>query len=217
MVLLSTGVASASTGPVRLQRLAQQQTKLLFKELTAPNQIASPATCNEGQRPDGIAGVFMLPTLSFGSGDATFTCHVTTRRVLVDLGGDVATEDDRDDTYTTADGQVLLFTRRNLEAICADALRFFPSPAPATVDSTSVGGTQVSTPAFEVAVNPNAPAPYWQDSLALGHPGRLAASYCGWKSTIRLTTGRHVIQVDLSGVTGAPTHFTYDITVGRPL
>jgi hypothetical protein len=217
IALLSAGAASASTGPVHLQRRAEQQTKLLFRELTAPTQIASPATCNEGQRPDGIAGVFMLPTLSFGSGDATFTCHVTTHRVLVDLGGDVATEDKRGDTYTTADGQVLLFTRRNLESICNDALRFFPSPAPATVDSTPVGGTQVSTPAFEVAVNPNAPAPYWQDSVDLGHPGRLAASYCGWKTTIRLTTGQHVIQVDLSGVTGAPTHFTYDITVGRPL
>lgn len=215
IALLSAGTASASTGPPRLQRRAEQQTKLLFRKLTAPTQIASPATCNEGQTPDGIGGVFMLPTLSFGSGDATFTCYVRTHRVLVDLGGAIATEDARGDTYTTANGQVLLYTRRNLESICDDALRFYPSPAPATVDSAPVGGTQVSTRTFEVAVNPNAPAPYWQDSVDLGHPGRLAASYCGWKTTIQLATGQHVIQVDLSGTTGAPTHFTYDITVAR--
>ena len=79
----------------------------------------------------------------------------------------------------------------------------------------AIGGTQVSTRAFEVPVNPTAPALYWQDSVDLGHPGRLAASYCGWKTVLTLSPGDHVVTVDLSGAAGAPTHFTYDIEVSR--
>jgi hypothetical protein len=79
----------------------------------------------------------------------------------------------------------------------------------------AIGGTQVSTRAFEVPVNPTAPAPYWQDSVDLGHPGRLAAGYCGWKTVLTLSPGDHVVTVDLSGAAGAPTHFTYDIEVSR--
>jgi len=54
---------------------------------------------------------------------------------------------------------------------------------------------------------------FWQDSVDLGHPGKLAASYCGWKAEVPLRQGRHVIRVDLTDVAGAPTHFTYNITV----
>jgi hypothetical protein len=214
LAVLSAGVAGASSGPMRLQQRAAAQTKLLFRELNGP-QTASPAMCNEGQRPEGIRGEFMLPALSFGSGDATFSCYVKAHVVLLDLGGAIATEDNRGDTYTTADGEVLLFTRGNLQRICDDALRFFPAPAPATADSNPISARQVSTRAFEVKVNSSAPAPYWQDSVDLGHPGRLAAAYCGWKAEVPLDRGQHVIQVDLTSVAGAPTHFTYNITVDR--
>ena len=212
-LMSAVGVAEASTGPVRLQLLAEAQTNLLLSQYHGPPQAASPAKCNMGQDPEGVAGVFLLPTLSFGSGDLTFTCQVETGSVLVDLGGAVATEDARaDNTYETASGEVLLFTRANLERICDDALRFFPAAAPATVDGNAVSGTQVSTPAFTAKVIPPS-GQLWQDSVDLGHPGKLAASYCGWKAEVPLRQGRHVIRVDLSEAAGAPTHFTYNITV----
>jgi hypothetical protein len=211
-LMSAVGVAEASTGPVRLQLLAEAQTKLLLSQYHGPPQAASPAECNTGQDPAGVAGVFLLPTLSFGSGDQTFTCQVKTGSVLVDLGGAVATEDARGDTYTTASGEVLLFTRANLERICDDVLLSFPPAAPATVDGNRVSGTQVSTPAFTAKVLSSS-GQLWQDSVDLGHPGKLAASYCGWKAKVPLRQGRHVIQVDLSNVAGAPTIFTYNITV----
>jgi len=80
------------------------------------------------------------------------------------------------------------------------------------VDGNAVSGTQVSTPAFTAKVIPPS-GQLWQDSVDLGHPGTLAASYCGWKAEVPLRQGRHVIRVDLSNVAGASTHFTYNITV----
>jgi hypothetical protein len=212
IVVAGSGVAQASTGPKRLQLLAAAQTELLFSRLTGP-QVASPATCNEGQRPNGIFGEFLLPTLSFGTGDAAFKCQISAQAVVLDLGGAIATEDNRGDTWTTAGGQVLTFTRANLEPICDDVLREFPAPAPATLDGKPIGGAKVSTRVFEVPVRRTAPDDFWTDSVAVGHPGRLAASVCGWKAEIPLTPGHHVIAVDLSDAAGAPTHFTYDITV----
>ena len=132
----------------------------------------------------------------------------------MDLGGAIATEDARGDTWTTADGQELAFTRSNLERICDDVLRFFPAPAPATLDGRALDGTQVGTPAFPVVVRRTAPEPYWPDSVDLGHPGLLFASYCGWKADVALGRGKHTIDVDLTDTAGAPTHFRYDITVG---
>jgi len=215
LVVVLAATAGASTGPPRLQHRAIAQTKLLFQHLEGP-QTASPATCNEGQRPSGTRGAFLLPTLSFGSGPATFNCRVSARVVVLDLGGAIATEDDRGDVWTTAEGVDLLFTRANLERICDDVLpRFYPSAAPATLDSHPIRGTAVSTRAFNVRVSPDAPVPFYQDSIDLGHPGRLAASYCGWKAEIPLRRGRHVIKVDLTGVAGPDTYFTYNIKVGR--
>ena len=116
LVVMTANVAQAATGPKRLQLFAAAQTALLFAHLTGP-QVASPARCNEGQSPSGVLGEFLLPSLSFGSGDATFRCRITARRAVLDLGGAIATEDARGDTWTTADGQELTFTRSNLERI----------------------------------------------------------------------------------------------------
>jgi hypothetical protein len=209
------GVADASTGPKRLQVLAAAQTVHLFAHLTG-EQVASPSACNQGQPPNGLRGWFLLPTLSFSPGDATFTCRITARRVVLDLGGGIASEDaNPESTWTTVNGEVLRFTRGNLERICDDLLRFIPSPAPATVDGSAISGTQVSTRPFPVLIRRSAPLTYWADSVALGHPGLLAATYCGWKTEVALTRGRHVIEVDLSGAFDppTPTHFRYDITV----
>src|SRR5450755_1885483 len=96
---VGAGAAGAATGPTLFQKRAEEQIRLLFAQLRGP-QVASPATCNAGQWPWGTAGVFILPTLSFSSGDDTFTCHIAVRRVLLDLGGAIATEDARGPAVT---------------------------------------------------------------------------------------------------------------------
>lgn len=54
---------------------------------------------------------------------------------------------------------------------------------------------------------------FWRQSIGVGHPGRLAATFAGWKALVRLAPGHHVIKVDLSGITGSPTHFIYRVFV----
>ena len=226
--------AEAATGPATLQRLAAAQTQLLFRYYNGPPQVAAPSTCNQGQAGHdgdtrgqyrtedggGRGRVFLLPTLSFGNGDETFWCKMEATAVLVDLGGSVATEDKRPDTsfYLLKDGEKLTFTRHNLPRICDDALRFFPTSAPATVDNRVLNGTPVSTTTFMVKVHPGTLAhpnvPYYQDSIDLGHPGSLAACYVGQKAIVPLKAGRHIIKVMLTGADGVtPTRFTYHIEV----
>lgn len=225
-----TSPAQAAIGPAKLQRLAAVQTQLLFRDYHGSPQVASPATCNAGQdghagdgrgedrsaHGGGAGGVFLLPTLSFGSGAQSFWCHIEAKAVLVDLGGAVATEDKRGDLQTLADGEMLTFARGNLSRICDDALRFFSPSAPATVDGRPLVGTPVSTGTFEVKVNSDAAAPglpFYQDSVDLGHPGSLAACYTGQKAIVPLTAGRHEIRVTLAGADGLPSQFTYHIFV----
>lgn len=222
LVTVSPGAADAATGPVRLQRLAAAQTKLLLGHLKTPLgvQTASPNRCNEGQDEDGTHGTFLLPTLAGGSGNLTFNCHVEARAVLVDLGGAFATEDDRakdpvdPSLWTTASGEVLAFTKANLEPICDDILpRFFLAPAGATVDGGPLpGATPVSTAPFTSRIR-RTTGQLYQDSVDLRHPGKLATTYCGWKARVSLAPGHHVITVDLSKVAGSATVFTYNITV----
>jgi hypothetical protein len=213
LVGLSGVTADASTGPPRLQQLAQAQTDLLLANYVNGN-VASPATCSEGQGPRGFEGVFLLPTLnSAAGGNASFTCRIRTRSVLVDLFGFVVTEDSGGDSYFLADGTELLFTPKNLETICDDALpRFLKTAAPATVDGHPITGVEVSTRAFSARVN-RAAGPVYDQSVTLGHPGRLATSYCGHKAVVRLSPGHHVIIVYLTDLVGTPTTFTYDVTV----
>ena len=213
LALAVPSVAHGSTGPKRLQLLAMAQTELMFANLTQPQQVASPARCDQGQPSFGILGEFFLPMDSFNAGDATFDCRIRARTVVLDLGGALASEDASGDTWTLANGTKLTFTRGNLERICDDVLRVFPASAPATLDGAPIAGTQVSTPAIPVLVHRGAPDPLFQDSVDLHHPGVLAASSCGWKAELRLRPGRHVINVDLTDSAGAPTHFTYNIVV----
>jgi hypothetical protein len=206
--------AHADTGPRSAQLLAVAQTELVFLNLTQPQQVASPASCDRGQPSSGVFGLFMLPQYVSGTGDYTFDCKLRTRNVLLDLGSAAATEDATDNTYTLADGTALPFRPKTLERICDDVLATgFTAPAPATLDGKPISGTAVSTPAFPVLVHRGAPAPLWQDSIDVGHAGRLAASYCGWKAQLRLSPGRHVITVDLSDVAPGATRFIYNIKV----
>jgi hypothetical protein len=208
--------ADATTGPQRLQRLAAVQTQALFRFYNGQPQTASPPTCKRAKHLYGRPGLLVLPTLSFGSGNATFSCRTRAHAVLVDLGGFIVTEDARGDTYTLADDEVLTFTRANLPRICDDALRFIP-PAPATLDGHPVVGTAVATGNFRVQVNPGADntpgSPLYQDSIDVGHPGVLTACYTGYKALIPVTPGRHILSVDLSALTVGPTEFTYVLDV----
>jgi hypothetical protein len=206
--------AHADTGPKRTQLLAVAQTELVFLNLTQPQQVASPASCDRGQPSFGVFGLFMLPQYVSGTGDFTFDCKLKTRNVLLDLGSAAATEDATDNTYTLADGTELPFRPKTLERICDDVLATgFTAPAPATLDGKPISGTAVSTPAFPVLVHRGAPAPLWQDSVDVGHAGRLAASYCGWKAQLKLSPGRHTIVVDLGSVAPGPARFIYNIKV----
>lgn len=211
LIALAGAPADAAVGPGRLQRLAQAQTAQLLNTYVA-GQLVSPAGC---QNPRQLIrhGVTLLPTLSFAIGDATVTCRLESRRVLLDLGSAVATEDATGNTYTTTDGRELTFARRNLEAICDDLLPFLPSGA-ATLDGKPITtGVAVSTaPVVARGVGPEA-GQFHADSVALGHPGRLAASSCGWKAELELRPGYHEIVVDLSAPAGAPTTLTYRLWV----
>ena len=217
LALALPAAARAATGPVRLQGLAAAQTVYLFAHLTG-TQTASPRVCGQDQPSSGFLGFFLLPTLSFNSGDAAFDCHITTHTVVLDLGGAIVSQDaNQDAPWTFADGSTALFTPGNLERICDDVqARFVTSPSPATLDGTPIGGTAVTTPPFPVPVRRTAPGTYWADSVAVGHPGSLAATFCGWKAELSLSRGRHVITVDHTGLFDPthPTHFTYNITVG---
>jgi hypothetical protein len=207
--------AHADTGSKTAQVLAVAQTELVFLNLTQPDQVASPASCDRGQPAFGVLGLFMLPQYVSGTGDFTFDCKLKTRNVLVDLGSAAATEDAGDNTYTLANGTELPFRPKTLERICDDVLATgFTAPAPATLDGKPISGAfRASTPAFPVLVHRGAPPPLWQDSLDVGHAGRLAASYCGWKAQLRLSPGRHTLVVDLSGVAPGPARFIYNIKV----
>lgn len=213
LALALPAISGASTGPKRLQVLAAAQTIYLFEHLRG-EQVASPANCGEGQPARGFLGWYLLPTLSFTPGDAHFNCRITARKVVLDLGGAVATEDSSDVPWIFEDGTELLFRRGNLERICDEVQpRFVPEPAVATLDGRPIAGTAVTTPEFPVHVQRTAPLTFWADSVALGHPGILASTFCGWKAEVPLTRGKHVIAVDQSALTGTPTHFRYDITV----
>jgi hypothetical protein len=216
---LQLGAAQAATGPPELQRLAAAQTQLLIRNLTAPfgEQVASPAVCNQDQNARGTNGTFLLPTRSGGSGNLTFTCDVQTTQVLVDLGGAIATEDaNPESTWTTNSGEVLRFTRENLEPICDDILaHVITEPMTAQVDGQALtGATAVSTAPFISKVTPSA-GPLYQDSVDVGHKGTLATTYCGWKAKVSLSQGTHQLQVRFSEPKARPFTFTYNITV-RP-
>jgi hypothetical protein len=130
----------------------------------------------------------------------------------------VVTEDHRGDTYTLEDEEILEYARANLQRICDDALRFV-MPASATLDNAAITPTPVVTGNFSARVNPGADnnpgGPLYQDSIGLGHPGRLAACFTGYKALVPISRGHHVIHVDLSAVVGAPSEFTYQLIVKR--
>lgn len=226
VLALSIGSAAATTAPRHLQKLAQQQTNLLLKFYKGQN--VSPAKCGQGQGSNGIDGVFLLPVLSFTPGDRTINCKTTARSVLVDLGGAVITEDPRfPDSFYELNGQNIPFTPKNLEPICDDLIDrgFLGEPVPATLDDEKITGPQkpLDSGLFTAKVNRQAQIPegpdLYADSKELGHPGRLATVYCGFKAKVHLRPGAHTIVVDYSGAFGGTaggtnsTVFTYNITV----
>ncbi len=108
----------------------------------------------------------------------------------------------------------LPFTEANLSEICTDALRYYPTPVSATVDGKGLrGAKQLVTPVFTATVA-STTGQLYQDSVDVGHPGKLRSIYCGWKAEVSLATGRHVIKVNYSPAAGpGQTKFTYKVNV----
>jgi hypothetical protein len=226
LLALSAGSAAATTAPTHLQKLAQQQTNLALKFYEGQN--VSPPKCGQGQGSNGIDGVFLLPVPLFTPGDQTLNCKTRARSVLVDLGGFVITEDPRfPDSFYELNGQKVPFTRENLESICDDIIAqgSLGTPTPAKLDGhpliSGPGPEPINSGVFTARVNRHAQIPQagragdlYADSVDLGHPGRLATVYCGFKAKVNLRPGTHTIVVDYSALFGgASTVFTYNITV----
>jgi hypothetical protein len=220
LLAVPIGSATAANPPTQIQTLAQQQTSLLLKYYQGSNM--SPPQCGQGQGAGGDEGVFLLPVLSFGPGDRTVNCTISTHSVLVDLGGFVITEDNRfPQSSYPLNGQPVPFSRENLEPICDDVIAqgFLGSPTPATLDGNhTVVGPVLDSGPFTAPVNRHAQVPggadLYADSVELGHPGQLATVFCGYKAQVALSPGMHRLVVDYSGYfAGSSTVFTYDISV----
>jgi hypothetical protein len=140
----------------------------------------------------------MLPVNTGFSGTPAVTCTVgSSRRVLADLGGFVPFEDANGVAggWTLKNGTTVPFTPQNLVTICTDIMDqgFVPAPT-VTLDGHTppVAPQVVITDRFTYRVPSG-----WlleDDSGQLGHPGKLAATYCGYKLLLpRLETGTHVL------------------------
>jgi len=214
--------ADAATGPTHVKQLAEAQTRL-YAAYDA-NTGVSPTHCGKGQRASGFHGTFLLPV--FVGTDTpepkTIRCRTTARKVLVDAGGSAITEDANGPSYPLPfpDGDLVAFTRPNLNAICDDVVaNLMPSlgipPAVVTVDGIAEEPVAVTTRWFIARHSPTLETQY-ADSIALGHPGRLATAFCGYKALVHLHPGRHVVTVDYSTISGAPgTIYTYQVNVRR--
>jgi hypothetical protein len=214
--------ADAATGTPRLQKLATAQTRL-YAALD-DNTGVSPPRCGQGQRLHGVHGVFLLPVFAGTNTPEpkTLRCTTTAHQVLVDAGGFAVTEDNNGPSWPlpSPDGELVPFDRQHLDAICDDVVEnFLPdngiSPAVVTVDGEVTQPVAVATHWFIARHSPTLETQY-ADSIALGHPGRLATDFCGYKSLLHLRPGRHVVTVDYSLNAGASgTLYTYRIHV-RP-
>jgi hypothetical protein len=224
LLALPTGLATATATPTPLEKLAQQQTNLLLKFYEGKKNV-SPAECGAGQNPGGVDGVFLLPVLAFTPGSQTIDCTTTARSVLVDFGGFALSEDKRfPDSFYMIGRKKIPFTRQNLERICDDIIekKVLGDPSPARLDGKKISEAAqlLNSGLFTADVNIKAKIPgdadLYKDSQDLGHPGRLATVFCGFKAKVELRPGNHTVVVDYTK--RFPAHsprtvFTYKITV----
>lgn len=196
------------------EALAAAQTQQLFRFYEGEPQVVSPENCREAGYK---RGVFLLPTLSFNAGDRTFWCSLKSGRVLLDLGGIVVSEDNNfatDGGFPLANGESVPFDVENLPQICDEVLQLFQyQPSPGSLDGKPLKPTLVTTGNFEVSVDPG--FTNYEESVDLGHPGRLTACYAGWKSLSDLRPGYHRITVDLSAIAAPSSVLTYHLFVRR--
>jgi len=217
LTLLAAPMADADSSGKRLERLAIAQSQQLFEYYQGEPQPASPMFCWQAQSKDGV---LLLPAASFWGGDRDFRCKVSTRSVLVDLGGYIPTEDKRYETstYELANHEIVTFARKNLTRICDDLLPKL-TPAIATLDGVAISGTPISTRTFSSKINRSANdelLPFYQDSIDVGHPGRLTSCFTGFKAIVPVTAGHHILQVDLTELFGGTsTVMTYYLFVTR--
>lgn len=212
--------ADAATGTTRLQQLAKAQTRL-YAALDN-NTGVSPPRCGQGQRLKGVRGVFLLPVFADtdAPGPKTLRCTTTAHKALIDASGFAITEDNNGPSWPlpSPDGELVPFSRPRLDAICDDVVEnFLPdsgiSPAVVTVDGEAKQPVAVATRWFIARHSPTLETQY-ADSIALGHPGRLATNFCGYKTLVHLRPGRHVVTVDYSLIAGVQgTVYTYRLNV----
>jgi hypothetical protein len=212
-------LASASPGPstgMRVQVYAAKQTQLLYAGLDAATNGLSPKTCQRGSGP--TAAVTFLPVNWRGGTDATVSCSVVAGDdVVVDLGGSVANEDPIPPCGPFPDG----FPARELVTIMRKYLPPSRVTSTATFDGRPIKALPVITPVMQVHVQASYPGDgfcggltLYQESVDLGHPGRLAAVYSGKKGIVSMPSpGSHVLVLDLSfGGTHVRT-LTFQLTV----
>jgi hypothetical protein len=224
LLALPMGLATATAAPTELEKPAQQQTNLLLKFYEGHPNV-SPAECGVGQAPGGVDGVFLLPVLAFSPGSQRINCTTTAQSVLVDFGGFALSEDKRFPHSSWKLGRKKIpFTSQNLEPICDDiiAKRVLGDASFASLDGIEIthSAKLLNSGLFTADVNTKAQIPgdadLYKDSVDLGHPGRLATVFCGYKAKVPLLPGRHTIVVNYSDrfpADSPQTVFTYSITV----
>ena len=197
---LATGARAASPAaresrPGKLERLAVEQSTLWADAFVGTfSGPLSPGGCDYPQ-PD--EDNFLLPVNAGGGAPASVACNVTGfDHAIADLGGFVIFEDANGTAggWTLANGTTLAFTPGNLVAICNDLVATQVPVPTVTLDGSRRGlrPVKVITQPFTYHV-PSGWA-FEDDSALLGHPGTLAASYCGYKLVVpELDHGTHTL------------------------
>ncbi len=161
-----------------LAELAAKQSQAWENGLTATTPLSSD-TC---LRTDGH--VVLAPVMTDRSTNfATVSCTIGARdRLLVDLGGFVPTEDanecgDFPGACFAVNDVDTPFRPDTLVPIAGAINDLFGPFAVSTLDGQPLVGETLAVGPFKLRIPRD--APQYQDSVRLGHPGRLAASYAG--------------------------------------
>ena len=227
LLALSMVSAAATTAPTRVAEAGAAADRPAAEVLRGAERIAAEVRKTGPGFSTESTACSCSPCLSFAPGDRNAQLQgersIGPRRLSA---GSVITEDDRfpESSYPLngpPPASRLPFTRENLEPICDDIIAqgFLGDPMPATLDGDrSITGPVLNSGVFTARVNRHAQMPggadLYADSVALGHPGRLATVFCGFKAKVQLRPGAHTIVVDYSGLFGGDsTVFTYNITV----
>lgn len=213
-------VANATPrGPADLQQDAVIQSiwwSDMLDTTPAGHYSTSPLGC-DARQPGKLRNFYLPvnvgPAIDGDPMSITLNCDVSQGRpVVLDLGGFIPFEDNNFDstdpfTYWLIGTEKVPFTASNLGRICDDIIatdigEF--STSTARLDGRLLSKTLVVTPNFDLQPRPGNLLGAYEESIELGHRGRLAAAYCGYKAKItNLSRGLHrlVLTVGASGRT----------------